>query len=578
MVFARRYPRVEERELVKAVLGVLGAVIVLGAAFGGYMVAQYRLPPYQLIRAMELPLRDMFREVVVETVEPETRADIETALLSLRPDSVKIPVDRAGAGGGLTSVGDTVVLMTHEGKLFAARSSQDVELLPIELPDNGYDEYAAAVLSPEYRDLLHKLEDYRDNDIAFIDAAGGKSLLASYTEYDGAAECYTGTVARLMLDPGMTDIREVEATAEDWEIIYRTTPCLPLKSQCRALEAQFAGGRMAFAEPSTVYLSVGDYGWDGECSDTQLARDRSNDYGKVIAIDLETGENRITSIGHRNMQGIAVADGGRVWAVEHGPRGGDELNLIAEGGDYGWPDDTLGTAYDLSPWPFARSAYGRHDAFTEPVLAWLPSIAPSTLAVIRDFDPAWEGDLLVGTLREQSLYRIRLSGEAVTYVEQIWYGKRIRAVIEHTDGRIVVWSDDKSLTFLSPIRLPYEADFLTEYFDGPGSAVPAARQAMVTCIQCHSLQPGEDSGAPSLAEIHGAGIAATGYANYSAGLSAIEGSWTDANLVRYLRSPDEFAQGTTMPDPGIDDPAVIEEIVRFLGALRVSGAEGDGAG
>ncbi len=564
-------------ELKKAVLAIAGVVILLAASFGGYMIAQYRLFPYQHIRAMEIPLRDMFRTVVVETVEPEAREDIETALLSLRPESVIIPVERAGAGGGLTSVGDTVVLMTHEGKLFAARSSEDVELLPIELPENGYDAYAEAVLSTKYGGLLHKLEDYRDNDIAYIDEGGEKSLLASYTEYDGAAECYTGTVARLRLDPGMTDIREVEAGAEDWEIIYRTKPCLPLKPQCRALEAQFAGGRMAFVAPSTVYLSVGDYGWDGECSDTRLARDRSNDYGKVIAIDLETGENRIVSVGHRNMQGIAVTDEGRIWAVEHGPRGGDELNLIVDGGDYGWPDATLGTSYDLSPWPFA-SDYGRHEDFTPPVFAWVPSVAPSSLAVIEGFDPAWDGDLLAGSLREQSLYRVRLSGEKVTYVEQIWYGKRIRAVLEHTDGRIVVWSDDKSLTFLSPVRLPYESSFLTEYFDGDVERARGARQAMATCVQCHSLRPGETAGAPSLADVHGAEIAGGGYRNYSAALSAVEGDWTDERLASFLRSPDGFAPGTTMPDPGIEDPAIIDEIVRFLGALRVSAAGGGGAG
>ena len=181
-----------------------------------------------------------------------------------------------------------------------------------------------------------------------------------------------------------------------------------------------------------------------------------------------------------------------------------------------------------------------------------------------------DGDLLVGSLREQSLYRIRLNGDTVTYVEQIWYGKRIRAVHEHTDGRLVVWSDDKSLTFLTPLRLPYEADFLTEYFDGPGAAVPAARQAMMTCIQCHSLQPGESAGAPSLADVHGAEIAGGGYANYSTALSAVEGRWTDETLASYLRSPDGFAPGTMMPDPGIDDPEIIAEIVRFLGALRLA--------
>jgi cytochrome c2 len=66
--------------------------------------------------------------------------------------------------------------------------------------------------------------------------------------------------------------------------------------------------------------------------------------------------------------------------------------------------------------------------------------------------------------------------------------------------------------------------------------------------------------------------------NYSAGLTAIEGRWSDENLVKYLQSPNAFAQGTTMPDPGIDDPAIIDEIVRFLEALRVGTSGGDGAG
>ena len=260
-----------------------------------------------------------------------------------------------------------------------------------------------------------------------------------------------------------------------------------------------------------------------------------------------------------------------------GPRGGDELNLIVDGGDYGWPDETLGTSYDLSPWPFQRSAYGRHDAFTSPVFAWVPSVAPSTLAVIGGFDSSWDGDLIAGSLREQSLYRIRLNGDAVTYVEQIWYGKRIRAVLEHTDGRLVVWSDDKSLTFLTPVRLPYTSDFLVEYFEGTDTpAARSASQVMATCMQCHSLRPGEDAAAPSLADVRGAKIASSGYAKYSAGLKSVDGQWTDEALVRFLQSPSDFAPGTTMPDPGIDDLAIIEEIARFLGALNVAVANGGG--
>ena len=100
----------------------------------------------------------------------------------------------------------------------------------------------------------------------------------------------------------------------------------------------------------------------------------------------------------------------------------------------------------------------------------------------------------------------------------------------------------------------------------------------MTCIQCHSLQPGENAGAPSLADIHGAGIASGGYTKYSAALSAVEGRWTDETLASYLGSPEGFAPGTTMPDPGIDDPAIIAGIVRFLEALRVATANGRGGG
>lgn len=99
-----------------------------------------------------------------------------------------------------------------------------------------------------------------------------------------------------------------------------------------------------------------------------LAQAADNDYGKVLEIDLRTGTARALSRGHSNMQGIAVDSAGAIWTVEHGRRGGDELNLIVDDANYGWPEVTLGTRYNRTPWS-GSGPYGRHDGYALPVFA-----------------------------------------------------------------------------------------------------------------------------------------------------------------------------------------------------------------
>ena len=184
-----------------------------------------------------------------------------------------------------------------------------------------------------------------------------------------------------------------------------------------------------------------------------LPRIRTPGHGKMLSINVETGVADIVSSGLRNMQGLALTADGRLLSVEHGMRGGDELNLHRQGANFGWPLETYGTTYSKQPQPGA-DVVGRQERYERPVFAWVPSIAVSNLIVVQGFHPAWDGDLLVATLKDASLRRLRLVDNRVVYDEPIRIGAQVRYVHQHTDGRIVLWTDNQELIFLEAHDLP----------------------------------------------------------------------------------------------------------------------------
>jgi glucose/arabinose dehydrogenase len=150
----------------------------------------------------------------------------------------------------------------------------------------------------------------------------------------------------------------------------------------------------------------------------------------------------IYSYGHRNAQGIALHPGtGAVWLHEHGPRGGDEVNIIAPGLNYGWPVVSLGREYATG------RAIGADEApAMEPAIhLWDPSIAPSGMAFYTgDAFPEWRGDLLVGALAYQLLARLELDGDRVVHEERLLAGDigRIRDVRVGPDGHVFLLTDE----------------------------------------------------------------------------------------------------------------------------------------
>ncbi|MFG6175923.1 PQQ-dependent sugar dehydrogenase [Halomonas sp. THAF12] len=219
------------------------------------------------------------------------------------------------------------------------------------------------------------------------------------------------------------------------------------------------GSRLAWLPDGTLLMSVGDRGVtperaqdDGDHAGSIL---RLTDSGEVPAdnpfVDAPEVLDEIFSRGHRNPQGLIVADDGTAWSTEHGPRTGDELNRLVPGANYGWPVVTRGRDY-VTNLPLGRnSAPGMRD----PVYLFEGRFAPSGLAQVSSpaFAP-WRGDLLAGGLRSEALLRLRLEGDAVVERETILQGEigRVRTVLQGNDGMIYLLDDDAngSLWRLSP--------------------------------------------------------------------------------------------------------------------------------
>nr|WP_310524469.1 PQQ-dependent sugar dehydrogenase [Polymorphobacter sp.] len=211
------------------------------------------------------------------------------------------------------------------------------------------------------------------------------------------------------------------------------------------------GGRMAFLADGTLVMTVGD-GFDFR----EQAQRLESGLGKIVRIrdDGAIPEDNpfvgkagaqasIWSYGHRNEQGLAFdAVSGRLYEQEHGPRGGDEINVIVRGGNYGWPVATHGVDYSGA----SITPYKTYKGMVDGIVVWVPSIAPSGLAVYRGaMFPEWDGDLLVGALAAQEVRRVDLDaagkvvGQARIFPE---IKDRVRDVRVAPDGAIWVTTDE----------------------------------------------------------------------------------------------------------------------------------------
>lgn len=220
---------------------------------------------------------------------------------------------------------------------------------------------------------------------------------------------------------------------------------------------QHFGSRLAWKADGSLLMSIGDGGNAPQRIGDRLARDQAQNlashYGSILQLKADgtpaAGNPlarqpgalpEIWSYGHRNIQGMTIDSAGRVWATEHGPRGGDELNLIEGGSNYGWPLQGYGVDY-RSGEPIGQKVVA---GMVQPKLAWVPSPGPSGLVYYTGSQfPRWKGSLFSGGLASMDVRRIAVDKEGkVVAQERLNIGKRVRDVRQGPDGHLYLLTDE----------------------------------------------------------------------------------------------------------------------------------------
>jgi hypothetical protein len=349
--------------------------------------------------------------------------------------------DRRRAGGSIAALGDDFLVVTAAGDFYRlmwvpGSNTLKPRKLGLSVPFNR-----AALLKESGEDAARP---FRILDLLAEERDGMARLYVAHHHWDPAEHCVTLRVSS-------TPLLETAAAAMAsgaWQTMFESKPCLPVgKMWPMGEQADRSGGRIARHEQGLL-VTVGDYGFDGLEGVASFPQDASASYGKVMLLD-PTGGAVPFSTGHRNQQGMTVDSQGRVWTTEHGPQGGDELNLVVRHGDYGWPAVSYGVEYETDNWPHSPDLRN-HGLFREPALAFVPSVALSEVIQIKSsYLPRWTGDLLLASLQAGSFYRVRVAGDRVVYSERIDLSTRIRDVVEAADGRIVFWNDDGEVVVMA---------------------------------------------------------------------------------------------------------------------------------
>jgi glucose/arabinose dehydrogenase/cytochrome c2 len=464
---------------------------------------------------------------------------LDTILLPLKVETVDLfaEVNIAGHAGGITVIANSVIVVDRNGAGFVYKEGKSQALKLPPLPN----EAAAYVNSGRHID-----EQFRVHDVEYIPWL--RLLAVSHEAYDPAGGGTRLTLSVIAFDP------DALTAQGSWRAVWKGD--LLRGEDYRGLAG---GGRMLAAAPNSFYLTAGDYTQDNAIHRSPLvAQDKTLSFGKILRIDPQTGAAEVVSLGHRNPQGIALTRSGELISTEHGPEGGDELNVIRTGANYGWPKVTYGTHYGTYDWP-NTSEVGRHAGFALPLFSWVPSVAISNLIELCDFDQRWHGDLLAGSLKAGALFRIRREEGRVMYVEPIPIGERIRDLAQMDKGRIVLFTDSSKLLILSVDHSRLSSG-LREAIVYPS--------VMTQCMACHHFGPTFSyHPAPTLSALVGNPIASDRFSQYSNGIKAVGGVWTKERLQRYLSDPASFAPGTRMPKPNLK-PSDTLEVVSFLETLR----------
>ena len=445
-------------------------------------------------------------------------------------------------GGASAPLGNDLLVATPWGKFALVRPNREVAYLDGNVPMNVAELQA-------YPDKEHlDLHEFRVADILLKQHSAGRyELFVTHHYFTG--ECIRFRLSSTTLLQQGADV----SVSPAWRTIFDAEPCLFAASGV-------AGGRMLTDGPDHLLVVIGDHLGD-KYRNYLISQASDSHLGKLVRVEIETGRTETLASGLRNPQGLARDGHGTLWETEHGPWGGDELNVLEPGGNYGWPLVTYGVGYYKEITVPNDEDVGSHDGFIKPVFSWVPSIGISNLIVNDErWFPLWKDDLLISSLSGpasllggHSLFRVRRDGTDVQYVERIEVGYRIRDLAQMPDGRIALLLDGGRVHFLSR-SYAYCNDenklnrhvYAVDCADTVGSVAATGAQLYGThCSGCHSLTVKEHGMGPHLVGVVGRRMGAVSGYPFSGALRSLDLAWTPTHLEQFLADPKQFAPGTS---------------------------------
>jgi cytochrome c2 len=563
------------RRLRIALLWTLAVLVATSLVFSGGVVVGYKAPMDYFVTKVSEKLREILAGRGVADTQEFEWGHISTMFHEL--ELLKVPVAPLGDGGALELAGDNVIFVSAAGFIGYLNPSNALRYTGLRVPTRVNE----LVASESFKLPRFEPEKFRVMDMLVVPGnEGAFDLYVSHHRFDG--DCISLVLSRIAL---MERNGEIEPKAgAQWETVHQVKPCVPIvrDERRRAFIGEESGGRLLRLSDTTLLMSTGDHGHNGVDRPERYSQDSTSELGKILLIDIASGRAEIYASGFRNPQGLTLTGSGEIWETEHGPRGGDEVNLVRQGVDYGWPSATLGTAYDGNLWPI-DSSRGRHDGFQKPSYAFVPAIGISNLVEVRGAEfPLWRDDLLVGSLRGLALHRLRRNGEAIVYDETIFLNDRVRDMVQRADGQLVIYTNNGELIFVRNAKSdrPHGSVTFTglkairdvwqqTWHAATEDATPAERGHIAfgrACGTCHTTV--EENGiGPHLKGVLGRKVGSVENFAYSSALKSSDLHWSDSLMERYLTDPQEVFPGSAMPTPQLTGNEM-DDVIEYLRSTK----------
>jgi len=561
--------------------GLMLSIFIYGIAIGRYQVF-----PYQQLSFIQGLITGTDIDAGAQNYDGVEV--IETSLQRLLLKEVPVDEDYSPelyrTGGALAPLDSVVYISSNRNDrekeqliLFNSETFRRIEAEGMSVPMN-YDEF---LNSSRQRGKDLALHLFRvDNIYAEKTGRNEHTLFVTHREFHPDRGCITFSLSRV----GIIFGKSAAKISSEWQTIFRASPCIyPEEDQYGNLSysGRMSGGPIINYDSEQILVSVGNFHWNGFQLES-FAMDTSNTFGKLILINKESGEHSIFAMGLRNTQGLFRDGENNIWATDHGPQGGDELNLIEEGQNYGWPQDTYGIYYGNRRMPHNQEQ-GRHSTYIKPRFAWMPSIGISKLIKLETPSKfhLWRNDILIGSMKDKSLYRVRLDkSNNVVYSERIEIGHRIRDLVVLADeslailadGGLLIVIDDggpvyekigpmvqtriKALNRFERLINRSEPDFENS-FKASGEFIFSRE-----CSSCHNLTKANGVG-PHLNNVMAREIGSVENFNYSTSLASTSTDWNPELFKDFLLRRDSRFNNTIMPKLDLSESDV-DSIIHYL--------------